>query len=431
MRYDLAVIGGGPAGYSAALEGVRLGLTVILFEGRELGGTCLNRGCVPTKFLAHAAHVYAQTRNGERYGVSARDVRLDYASVCMERETVVDELRRGLEKLLNQKKVCIVQECAVLSEDRKIVCAGEYYEADNILIATGSVPATPITEGTLTSDGLFGLRKIPSSLKIIGGGVSAVEFAYIFNSFGSRVDIAIRGKRILRKWDREISAGVTYFLRRKGIEIRTDCSVEQLCELETEVTLSATGRVPCLQGLDASLFDLGESGGIVTDAFGRTKTPGVYAAGDVVDDSPQLAHVGMEQGRRAVQCMTGSVPKQMPAVVRCIYTEPEASSVGLSEAEAKKNGWDAVSAKVNLYANARTRISTEERCFLKLTAQRDTHRLLGAQLLCERAGDLAGELALALNEGLTVEQLCFSLRPHPSYCEGITDAAEALRDKLL
>lgn len=430
MRYDLAIIGGGPAGYSAALEGARLGLTVILFEGREMGGTCLNRGCVPTKFLAHAAHVYAQTCHGERYGVSARDVQLNYASVCEERESVVDELRQGLARLLKQKMI-IVQGCASLFGDRKIACAGEYYEADNILIATGSVPAKPIAEGMLTSDGLLTLQKIPGSLKIIGGGVNAVEFAYIFNSFGSKVEIAIRGKRILRKWDREISAGIAYFLRRKGIEIRTDCSAEQLCKSEAEVTLSATGRLPCLHGLDASLFDLGESGGIVTDAFGRTKTPGVYAAGDVVDNSPQLAHIGMEQGRRAVQCMTGTVPGQMPAVVRCIYTEPEAAAVGLSEAEAKESGLDAVSAKVNLHANARTRISAEERCFMKLTAQRDTHRLLGAQLFCERAGDLAGELALALNERLTVERLCYSLRPHPSYCEGITDAAEALRDKLL
>ena len=430
MRYQLAVIGGGPAGYSAALEAARLGMSVILFEKDLLGGTCLNRGCVPTKFLVQTAHVYTQARNGSRYGVWADRVGIDFAAAIRKEQEIVAELRTGLRQLLLQKKVVLVDGSAELMDESHVSCGGAVYEAENILIASGSVPAESFMPGAVTTDELLKMDRVPESLKIIGGGVSAVEFAQIFHALGSRVVLAVRGERILRKWDRDIAVGLTQSMKKRGIEIRTKCTPGQLCERDAEVVLSAVGRVPNTEGLNGSFFDLGSSGGIVTDDCGRTRTPGIYAAGDVVEGSPQLAHVGMEQGKRAVRCMAGLPPEKMPAVVRCIYTDPEAASVGMTEAEAKVRGIAAVSARLNMRANARTLIATEERCFIKLTAKRDSRRLLGAQLLCERAGDLAGEIALAVNQGLTVEDLCRSLRPHPSFSEGITDVAEALRGKL-
>ena len=216
MKYDLAVMGGGPAGYSAALRGVSLGLSVILFEKEQLGGTCLNRGCVPTKFLAHVGEIYAQSRNSTGLGVITDDVRLDYGIVKKKKEQVVAELRSGLESLLMQQKIAIVNGTAQMLDCQHIVCGNVVYETENILIATGSVAAQPPFEGTKNSDEILQMEKIPKSVRIIGGGVIAVEFAHILNLMGTEVIISIRGERILRSWDKEIAVSLTQNLKRRG-----------------------------------------------------------------------------------------------------------------------------------------------------------------------------------------------------------------------
>ncbi len=454
MRYRLAIVGGGPAGYSAALEATRLGLSVVLFERDLAGGTCLNRGCVPTKFLAEAAHAYDQARDGARYGIRTENAAIDPARMQQRKGEIVTELREGLEQLLARNKVTVVRGAASMTDAAHIFCTGNTYEADNILIATGSVPAAPLVEGALTSDELLELDYVPEKLRIIGGGVIAAEFACIYNALGAKVTLSIRGKRILRRWDREIAVGLTQIMRKRGIGIETECDLDRFAEMgvqtgsqeeqvpgagqspekirqnPAEIVLSAAGRIPGLDGVDKSYLEIGPSGGIVADEYGRTKTPGIFAAGDVVEGSPQLAHVGMEQGKRVAQYIAGLPLSHPSAVASCIYTDPEIASVGLTEAQAKEDGVDVVSAKVNLRANARTLISTDDRGFVKLLAQKDTGRLLGAQLMCGRATDLAAELVLAVNQGLTAEELCRSVRPHPSYCEAVTEAAESLRNRI-
>ena len=428
--YDLAVIGGGPAGYTAALEAVKRGMSVVLFEASELGGTCLNRGCVPTKFLSHTAELLLQTSSFERYGLSAQGISLDYSRTFEENRRVVGKLREGLKQLLEQGQIEIIPYNAELLDNNHISAGGNTYEFQSVIIATGSVPAPRYTDAAISSDELLNMNRIPTSLKIIGGGIVAVEFAHIFSALGSQVTICIRGDRILRKWDREISVGLAQSLKKRGVKILMQCSPEILSKCDAEVTLSAVGRIPNIVKAPEGIFELGEDGGIVVDTLGRTKTSWIYACGDVISGSVQLAHVAMEQGKRAVRDICGDRQGVPCAVVSCIYTFPEAVSVGMTEVEAKSTGIDILTAKQVMSSNARTLISSNERGFVKLVAEKGSGKLLGAQLLCERACEIGSELAYAINSGADMEQLANSTRPHPSFCEAVTEAAEAWMKKV-
>lgn len=196
------------------------------------------------------------------------------------------------------------------------------------------------------------------------------------------------------------------------------------------VVLSAAGRRASIPPATYNLFDIGSTGGIIVDENGQTRTAGIYAAGDVVNGSVQLAHVGMEQGRHIVRHIAGMDCPKDAAVIQCIYPDQEIASVGITEADAKGRGIEAVTAKQTMFANARTLISTEKRGFIKVVADKKSRRLLGSQLMCERAGDIVAEFALAINQGLTVDEMARSVRPHPSYCEAVTDVLRIMEDNL-
>lgn len=429
MMYDLAVIGGGPAGYSAALEGVSLGLTVILFEKDVLGGTCLNRGCVPTKHLVHTADLYTQMQVSDSYGISTGAITVDFETVMKRKRDIVLQLRNGLEQMMLQKKIEIVRGNARVIFRGRVACSGQVYETKNILVATGSVPAEPLVKGAITSDELLELDHIPETMTILGGGVVAVEFAHIFSSMGTKVTMCIRGERLLRKWDRELALGITQKLKKQGVIVMTKCSPEQMEEQTADVVLSAAGRVPVVDGIFDESMGIRMDNGIVVDETGWTGVPGIYAAGDVISGSCQLAHIGMEQGKRAVRHIAGKKLAETATVVSCIYIHPEIATVGMDEAEAKSKGINIICGKQTMYSNARTMISGGERGFIKLVAKAETLELIGAQLMCERAGDIAAELALAINNRLTVNDLLVSVRPHPSFCEAVTEAAVVLLEK--
>ena len=430
MIYDFAILGGGPAGYSAAFEAVKLGLSVILFEKQELGGTCLNRGCVPTKFLAHTAELYYQAYNSSEYGIISEKPVLDYLVANEKKDKIVSELRSGIEQSMKLKKIEVVNGYAEISDSRHITCDGETYEAKNILIATGSIPAVPLAKDAVTSDEILELKSLPKSVKIIGGGVIAAEFAHIFSLLGVEVTIAIRGERILRKWDKEIAVALTHNFKKRGIKILTNQTPKLLSEKTADIILSAAGRKHNLCGVNTSLIETDESGGIIVDCSFRTKTENIFAAGDVISKSRMLAHTAMEQGKTVARIAAGKESGIPSAVVECIYTSPEVASVGFTEVEAKENCVQFVSAKSNMRSNARTLISGLDRSFIKLLADKNTRKIIGAQFFCDRASDIADELALAINHGFTVEDLLKAARPHPSFCEAITDAAEVLSEKL-
>ena len=422
--YKIAIIGGGPAGYSAAFESVRYGFSVLLFEMDKLGGTCLNRGCVPTKYLAHVADIYRNINASNRYGIGVELTGLDYEKTVAESENIISKLREDLTNNLLQSKITIVKGKAKLLDETHISCNGEEFEAEHIIIATGSKNVDKPFADCINTDELLSLKHMPDKLIILGGGVSAVEFADIFSSLGTQVDIYIRGKRILRKWSKEIAASLSSVLKKNGVKIHTEADLADI-DLTSATVLSVLGRKPNLEGVDEGLVSIADNGGIVVDEYYRTKTKNIFAVGDVTENSAQLAHVAMEEAKQVVRLIAGETTKKS-AVVQCIYTMPEVAVAGLSESEAKEAGIDYISSKQTMYSNARTVIGSTDRGFIKIIADKNTEKILGAELMCERASDMVGELALAINNGIKASELEGSTRAHPTFYEAVTEALSKL-----
>lgn len=426
--YKIAIIGGGPAGYSAAFEAVRYGFSVLLFEMDELGGTCLNRGCVPTKYLSHVAELYSNINESKRYGIGVEPTGLDYEKTVAESENIVSKLREDLTNNLLQSKITIVKGKAKLLDETHISCNGEVFEAEHIIIATGSKNTDKPFVHCINTDELLSLKHLPDKLIILGGGVSAVEFADIFSRLGVRIDIYIRGKRILRKWSKEIAASISSVLKKNEVKIHTEADLADI-DLTSATVLSVLGRKPNLEGIDETIdegiISIADNGGIVVDEYYRSKTKNIFAVGDVTENSAQLAHVAMEEAKQVVRFIAGETI-QKSAVVQCIYTMPEVAVVGLSESEAKEAGIDYISAKQTMYSNARTVIGSTDRGFIKIIADKNTEKIIGAELMCERASDIVGELTLAINSGVTVSELEGSTRAHPTFYEAVTEALSKL-----
>ena len=422
--YKIAIIGGGPAGYSAAFEAVRYSFSVLLFEMDELGGTCLNRGCIPTKYLSHVAELYSNINELKRYGIGVEPTGLDYEKTVDESENIVSKLREDLTNNLLQSKITIVKGKAKLLDETHISCNGEVFEAEHIIIATGSKNTDKPFADCINTDELLSLKHLPDELIILGGGVSAVEFADIFSSLGTQVDIYIRGKRILRKWSKEIATSISSVLKKNGVKIYTEADFADI-DKSSATVLSVLGRKPNLEGVDEGLVSIADDGGIVVDEYYRTKTKNIFAVGDVTENSAQLAHVAMEEAKQVVRFIAGEAVKKS-AVVQCIYTMPEVAVAGLSESEAKESRIDYISAKQTMYSNARTVIGSTDRGFIKIIADKNTEKILGAEFMCERASDIVGELALAINSGIKVSELEGSTRAHPTFYEAVTEALDKL-----
>jgi dihydrolipoamide dehydrogenase len=430
MKYDLAIIGAGSAGYSAAIKAATLGMKAVIIERELLGGTCVNRGCVPTKFLAHTADLYKQIRTSEKYGITVVDALIDYAVVQERKYEVVDRLRTSLETLLKKKKIEIVKGNAFITNTKIIKVDEATIDANNILICTGSKTAPAVIGGAITSDDALNLKYIPETLNIIGGGIIAVEFAHIFNALGSKVTMCLRSERILRRWDKEISQSLTLSFKKRGIDILPNLTTDAMTEIPSSITISVTGRVPDFTGLFDKELGIEVTDGIIADEYGRTSVSSIYAAGDVTNGSVRLASVAMLQGERAVEHISGTEVGDFPAVVKWIGTSPEVATVGFTEVEGKMNGLNVVTGKYPMGANARTMISTDERGFVKLVVNAENQRIIGAQMMCERAGDISNELALAINSNLVISDVAKSLRTHPSFAEGFTEAAKNLMEKM-
>lgn len=430
MRYDIGIVGGGPGGYSAAFEAAQNGLKVILFEKDKLGGTCLNRGCIPTKYLVHIANIRTELALLQKFGVTVTKNKLDLGQIQKKMYLVTDELRNNLEGSISKAKIDVVHGTAIVEKAGTIFCNSNLYQVENIIIATGATVKKPLSNGFWNSNDVLGMDYLPKSLKIVGGGTVAVEFAQIFARLGADVKIQIRGERLLKNWNREVSASVTKILKDEGIQVETKCLEDDLKKCDAEVCISALGMQPSLTGLSKELFEIGELGGIMVDKIGETKTKGIYAVGDVVEGSTQLAHHAMEEGRRTVRHIMGSDIADKVVRVRCIYMNPEIAEVGYTEEQAKLANISIVSAKVPLYSNSMNMIYGGRRGYIKLIADKEEGLLIGAQIMGERASDLISELCLAVNAGLPVRKCAEIVRPHPSFSEGLSEAFLALKDKL-
>ena len=455
-QYQLIVIGAGPGGYEAAIRAAQLGLHTALIERRQVGGTCLNRGCIPTKTMLHSAQLYKETAHFELFGLHTENTSFDWAKIHQRKNDVVSKLRSGIEQLIKANKIDFFNTSAsILSPHEVQLEQGEETTlyGDNILIATGSVPSRPPIPGldlpgVVTSDELLDdpsyaqTDSLPKEILIIGGGVIGVEFASVFSSFGCKVTIVEALDRILSTMDREISQNLSMILKKRGVEIHTGAMVERLeqadgklvChftekekpqQISSQQILVAIGRRANTQGLFGNDFSVEmERGHIVTDESFRTSVDSIYAIGDV-SAKIQLAHMASAQGICAAHIIAGKVPPiNLQAVPGCIYTDPEIASVGLSEDEAKKQGIPVKKGKFIMSGNGRSIIDEQERGFIKVLAHQDTDVILGSQLMCSRATDIVSELSTAIVNGLTVDQLAAVIRPHPTFCEGVTEAVE-------
>lgn len=453
-EYQLIVIGAGPGGYEAAIRAAQLGLTTTLIERRDVGGTCLNRGCIPTKAMLHSAQLYREAANFELFGLHTENTSFDWAKVHQRKNDVVVKLRTGIEQLIKANKIDFFNNSAsILGKNDVQLDQGEVIRGENILIATGSVPARPPIPGldlpnVVTSDELLDdphftqADSLAKEILIIGGGVIGVEFASVFSSFGCHVTIVEAMERILPTMDREISQSLNMVLKKRGVSIHTGAMVEKLEQDENglvchftekgkaqavpaQQVLVAIGRRPNTQGLFAEGFEVAcERGRIVTDENFRTSVDSIYAIGDVTSKI-QLAHMASAQGICAVHTIAGQKPPiDLRYVPGCIYTDPEIASVGITEDEAKQQGIPVKKGKFLMTGNGRSLIDEQERGFIKVLAHQETDVILGAQLMCSRATDIVAELATAIVNGLTCAQLAGVIRPHPTFCEGVTEAVE-------
>ena len=452
--FQLMVIGAGPGGYTAALTAAQLGLRTAIVERRDFGGTCLNRGCIPTKALLHASGTYKEALEASRMGIHISGAAFDLSEMYEYKRQTVDKLRGGVESLLKGAKIQMLHGLATITAPGKVRIEGVEYTADNILIATGSEPSRPPIPGldipgVVTSDELLeSLDPLPRSIVIIGGGVIGVEFATFFSELGTQVSVVEGLDRLLPNMDRELGQGLAMILKKQGVKIMTSAMVSEVertdsglsvhftqknaqQQAEGDLVLCAIGRRPYTKGLFAEGVEIQMEGRrIVVDQDFRTSLPGIYAIGDV-SSKIQLAHVAAAQGTACVKAIAGAKdPVNMDLVPSCVYCQPEIASVGMTEETAKMAGIAVVSAKCVMYSNARTIISDSGRSFMKVLADSGTGRIIGAQMMCTNATDMIGQLSQAIACGLKPVDLLKAMRPHPTYEEALSDVLTELDRKL-
>jgi dihydrolipoamide dehydrogenase len=447
--YDLAVVGGGPAGYEAAIRASQLGFSAALIENREVGGTCLNRGCIPTKAILHSAGLYRAAKQFREIGLSADGLSFGFGTVMRRKNEVVTELRGGIEKLLHANAIDRYCGRGTLQRAGVVAVAGESgaqeIHAARILLATGCVPAVPPIPGAdlpgvVTSDGLLELEAFPRRLVIIGGGVIGMEFATAFSDFGCEVTVIEAMPRILPGMDREISQNLSMILKKRGVKIHTSSRVIKITEgeplsctftekdaektAEADCVLISVGRRPDTAGLFAEGLEIRtEKGFLLTDGHHETSLPCVFAVGDVTGGI-QLAHAASAQGIEAVEYMAkGTEPVRPRTVPSCVYTSPEIACAGLTADQAKEKGLEVTVGKALTASLGKSLIEREERGFAKLVFEKQSGALLGAQLMCGHATDLIAGLTQAIDHRLTTRELVSVIRPHPTFSEAVTEAA--------
>ena len=459
MEYQLIVIGAGPGGYTAALRAAALGLHTAVVECREVGGTCLNRGCIPTKTLLHASQVYRDAVDGAGMGVHAAGATFNMEEIFAFKRSVSEKLRGGIHSLLKSAKVDLIEGVGRIAAPGEVdVTAADggvtRYTAERILIATGSVnvrPPIPGLElpGVMTSDELLeGSDRLYDSLVIIGGGVIGVEFATFYRNLGCAVTLVEGMDRLLPNMDRELGQNLQQILKKQGIEVLTNAMVQSLEQTENglavhvlqkgaektvtgEKVLCAIGRRAYWDGVFAEGMTPACRGkSLLVDENYQTSIPGVYAIGDA-SSVVQLAHVAAAQGTACVERMCGVADHvDLNVIPSCIYSTPEIAVVGITEAEAREQGIPAVAGKCTMFGNARTVIEDPGRCFMKLVAHAETHEILGAALMCQHASDMISQISAAMVNRQTVEDLRRVMRPHPSFEEAMTEALDNLAGKL-
>lgn len=454
--FDLVILGSGPGGYVAAIRGAQWGLrTAVVEKDDRLGGTCLNVGCIPTKALLFNAEVYDYIKNSKEFGIECGAVKLNWEAVRARQNQVVRKHNKGLESLFRKHKIETVRGFGRLQGAGRIGVEGpggqREIRAKNIILATGSearmlpgLEADP--ERILTNREVLEVQKVPDSLVIIGAGAVGVEFASIYRRFGSQVILLEMLPRILPLADEEISQELEKSLKKQDVQILTGARVDKLerkgSGVEVQVTqgdrkqtfpaqqaLVAVGRKPNTEGMGLEKTRVEtERGFVKTNLFMETVEPGLYAIGDIVAGTPQLAHAASMEGLVAVGRICGKPvpPMNYQHVPDCIYCEPQVASVGLSEARAREMGYRVKVGRFPFRANSKASILGAEEGFVKLVCEEKYGEILGAHLIGPAVTEMIAEIVLAMRLEVTAEDILYTVHAHPTLSEALFDAANGV-----
>lgn len=457
QSYELIIIGAGPGGYVSAIRAAQLGIKTALIEKAEVGGTCLNKGCIPTKTFLHVAEVMNQIQKGTQFGITTSKPEVDVKQMYSYKNQVVTKLRDGVEQLLKANKVELIHGKGKIIQANTVRVmtkdgTSNLYQAKHIIVATGSKPALPPIkginlEGVYTSDDLLlHQRKLLESIVIIGGGVIGVEFANIYQKLGCQVTIIEAMNKLLPTMDRDISQNLLMLMKKRGIQVITKAKVleikkedeglQVIYEYKGTEQIITTNGVLISVGRKANIEDIFaddiapemEKGRIKTNEDFLTNQAGIYAIGDVTS-KVQLAHVASSQGIGVVEKIAGLEPHvDLTVIPTCVYVDPEIGCVGMTGEKAKAQGIPIRIGKSLTSTNGKSMISMEERGFVKIVVQEETGEILGAQFMCARATEMIGEMATAIANQMTIHQLGKAMKAHPTIYEVIGEAIEDLKD---
>lgn len=463
QQFDLVVIGGGPGGYASALYAAAAGLNVALVERDKVGGTCLHRGCVPAKEFLETAHVRRTLEHSADFGITTKSIAVDFAVSQNRKNEIVDRLWKGVSGLLKGRNVTVFEGTARLDQGQVVTVvdgseAGKTLNAKNVILAAGSVPRTLPgfdVDGkiVLTSDEFFSLTSLPETAAVIGGGAIGCEFASMLADMGTKVTILEGLPSILAGCDVEVAKVVDRAFKKRGIEVKagvtitghkpskkgTSIQIEGADSVDVDMVVVSVGRRPRTEGLlgEGTGVEINDRGFVVADSYMRTANPNVFAVGDVVAGTPQLAHVGFAEAIVAVKTILGEsvVPVDYDRVPWAIYSNPEVAFCGLTEAGAKEKGYDVVVKKDPFGGNSRAQIIGETDGVVKIIAEKRADGTAGQILGVHMAGpwvtEQLGAGYYAVNWEATAEEAASLIQPHPSLSETFGETLLALTGRGL
>jgi len=463
QQFDVVIIGGGPGGYAAALYGASAGLNLAIIERDKVGGTCLHRGCVPAKEFLETAHVRRTVEHAGAFGITSDGTKVDFAVSQNRKNEIVDRLYKGLSGLLKGRKVTIFEGTGRLEADGSVTVvdgadAGVTTKSANVILAAGSVPRTLPgfdIDGKIvvTSDEFLDLSSLPATAAVIGGGAIGCEFASLLADMGTKVTILEALPSILAGCDTEVANVVGRSFKKRGIDIRTGVTItghtpkkssttiliEDGDDVAVDMVVMSVGRRPRTEGLvaEGAGVEINERGFVVADGHQRTANPHVYAVGDVVANTPQLAHVGFAEAIVAIKSILGepSVPVDYDRVPWAIYSNPEVAFCGLTEASAKEKGYDVVVKKDPFGGNSRAQIIGDTEGVVKIIAEKRADGTAGQILGVHMAGpwvtEQLGAGYFAVNWEATAEEAAALIQPHPSLSETFGETLIALAGRGL
>ena len=461
-HFDVAIIGGGPGGYAAALYGASAGLNIAMIEMNKIGGTCLHVGCIPAKELLETAATYRHVMNAKEFGILAEQPEVDWSITMTRKQKVIDQLTKGVTGLLKGRKVTLLDGTGTLHPGKTVKVTGGQsgdveLTADNVILASGSVPRTIPgfdIDGKLvvTSDELLSIEKLPASAVVIGGGAIGCEFASMMADLGTKVTILEALPKIIPGVDKDITQVVLKSFKQRGIDVRTGVQVTghkpnddgngtavQFGDgesIDVELVVVSVGRRPLSDSLglegSQSAVKVSDRGFVEVDEWCRTGEPGIWAVGDLIA-TPQLAHVGFAEAIVVIKDILGEdpVPVDYQNVPWCIYCHPEVAFVGLSEEAAKEAGYEVDVSKHRYIGNGRALIVGEPEGMVKIIAEKGTGRLLGVHMAGPWVTEQLGSGYFAVNWEATVDEVAHLIQPHPTMSELYGESVLALTGRSL